>query len=254
MSDPQSVQTGKRNDAFPGEYIGIVESVDDPKKLMRVQVRVIGIFTDKVPVEDLPWAEYRLPIGARVNDGFFTPVDKGDYVWVTFPYNGDSRRPVIIGSVHCAPDGIPGMPHESFVGAKNIVHKRTGEEPIPAAHKYHEDAVFTQHGFTLEVCKDKSMRIVQRDTGTEIDIDPKGNITLHGEKNLFFSTVENVKGLVGKDIKITAQGHTAIISMGKIDLDGGSADLSGIVTKFCICPFTGKPHSDYSLEVQASKG
>ena len=245
---------GSGQGKYTGEYIGIVEDVNDPKKMMRVRVRVFGIFTDKVPVEDLPWAEYRLPIGARVNDGFFTPVDKGDYVWLTFPFDGDTRRPVLIGSVHHTPDGIPSMPHEAFVGPENIVHKRTGEEPPPAAHKYHEDAIFTQHGFTVEICKDKSMRIVQRDTGTEIDIDPKGNITFHGEKNLFFSTVESLKGLVGKDITITAQGHTTIVSMGKMDLDGGSADLSGVVTKLCICPFTGKPHSDYSLEVQASKG
>lgn len=253
MSEQQT-QGGKRNDTFPGEYIGIVEAVDDPKKLMRVRVRVIGIFTDKVPVDDLPWAEYRLPVGARVNDGFFTPVDKGDHVWISFPYNGDTRRPVIIGSVHSAPESVPNFPHESFTGPESIVHKRTGEEPPPADHKYHEDVILTQHGFTVEICKDKSMRIVQRETGTELDIDPKGNLTIHGEKNLFFSTVESVKGIVGKDVKITAQGHTTIISMGKMDFDGGSADLSGVVTQKCLCAFTGKPHSDFSMEVQASKG
>lgn len=66
-------QKGQQQNRFYGDYVGAVESVSEPAKLMRVQVRVLGVFTDNVPIADLPWAEYRLPVGMRVNDGNFTP-------------------------------------------------------------------------------------------------------------------------------------------------------------------------------------
>ena len=60
------------------------------------------------------------------------------------------------------------------------------------------------------------------------------------------------------DIKGTAviivNGKTTLISKDGVDIDGGSADLSGVVTQNCICPFTGNPHSDFSANVKISKG
>lgn len=245
---------GQQQNRFYGEYIAAVESVSDPENMMRVQVRVFGVFTDKVPKADLPWAEYRLPIGARVNDGYFTPVDIGDHVWVRFPFDGDTRRPMIIGSVHRAPGKVPNFPHESFAGSQKLTHKTTGEEPAPAAAEYHKNCVYSQHGVTIEVNEDKSIAITQRATGTAIRVSPEGDITLHSEKNTFFSTIEDLKGVIEGNAKIDVTGKTELKSMEGVDVDGGSGDLSGVVTQLCICPFTGKPHSDFSLEVQASKG
>jgi phage baseplate assembly protein V len=56
------------------------------------------------------------------------------------------------------------------------------------------------------------------------------------------------------EIFIHSTGHTTIKADGKVDIDGGSGDLSGVVTHNCICPFTGRPHSDYSANVKASRG
>jgi len=53
---------------------------------------------------------------------------------------------------------------------------------------------------------------------------------------------------------IRTTGQTTVQADKTIKLDGGSADISGVVTKKCICPFTGKPHSDYSKNVFSSKG
>lgn len=188
MTDSASKPLGGDSNKFSGEYIGKVESVTDPKKLLRVQVRVYSVFTDDVPVADLPWAEYRLPVGSRFNDGFFIPADVGDLVWVKFPYGGDTRRPVIIGSAHYAPSGKPNFPHESWAGPNVFTHKRQGWEPTPASHNYHEDVVFTQHGSTIELRKDKSIAIIQRGTGSEIYLHPDGSIVIHGEKTLSLSS------------------------------------------------------------------
>lgn len=253
---------GKEQGRYYGEYIGIVESTDDPSLLMRVQVRVYGVFTAKVPTKDLPWAEYKLPIGARVNDGYFTPVDVGDIVWVDMPYNGDSRRPRITGSVHHTPGKIPNFPHEAFAGTGKLTHKTTGEEPSPAPAQYHKNAVYTQHGVTIEVNEDKSLSITQRQTGTAIRVSPQGDVTIHGEKSIYLSARENGRVIIEGNAKIDVSGDTDITIRGvcnltafdKINLDGGGGEMAGVITGKSICPITSLPHSDPSTNVFATKG
>jgi len=253
---------GQRQDRFFGDYIAVVESTDDPEKLMRVQVRVFGVFTAKAPKADLPWAEYLLPVGMRVNDGYFTPVDVGDYVWIKFPFDGDTRRPMIIGSVHHAPGKVPNFPHESFAGPEKLVHKTTGEEPAPTAAEYHKNCVYTQHGVTVEINADTSFTLTQRATGTAVRISPQGDVTIHGQKNIYMSALENMKAIVEGNMQIDVSGKTDITTrdvcnikaLSGVNIDGGSGDLSGVVTKDCKCAFTGKPHSEYSSNVTASKG
>ena len=227
MTDSSNKPLGGDSNKFQGEYIGKVESVDDPKKLLRVQVRVYSIFTDDVPVADLPWAEYRLPVGSRFNDGFFVPVDVGDLVWVKFPYGGDTRRPVIIGSAHYAPGGQPNFPHESWAGPNGFAHKRTGEEPAPAGHAYHKDAVFTQHGATVELREDSSIAIIQRGTGTEIYIHPDGTLVVHGEQDIHFSSKNDTKGVVGANLEIHVNGSTSVVSVGQVSVTAPAVNIIG---------------------------
>ncbi len=63
-----------KDKSFQGEYPARVEDVNDPTGQMLVRVRVYGVFADNVAVDDLPWAEYKLPVGSRANNGFFVPV------------------------------------------------------------------------------------------------------------------------------------------------------------------------------------
>jgi len=253
MSD-ESLRQQQRQDRVYGEHVGQVECIDDPDRLMRVQVRDAVIHTAMVQTKDLPWAEYKLPAGVRANDGYFTPVDVGDWVWVDYPYGGDPRRPRITGAVHYAPGSVPNFPHESFAGPEKLVHKTTGEEPGPTAAEYHAAGVFTQHGVTVEINEDHSLTITQRATGTAVRVSAVGDITLHGEKNIFASAMENLRAIIEGGARVNVAGKTELTSMAGVDIDGGSADLSGVVTQDCICPFTGKPHSDYSINVTASKG
>jgi len=204
LTDSSHKPLGGDSNKFNGEYIGKVEALDDPKNLLRVRVRVYSVFTDDVPVTDLPWAEYRLPVGSRFNDGFFIPADVGDLVWVKFPYDGDTRRPVIIGSAHYAPDGKPNFPHESWVGPNVFAHKRHGWEPSPAIHNYHEDVVFTQHGASIELREDTSIAIIQRGTGSEIYIHPDGSIVIHGENTLSMSSTGEMRIHSDTHIQMTA--------------------------------------------------
>lgn len=254
--------TGKAPKEYLKEYQAEVMNTDDPEKLMRVQVRVMGLM-DNISEQDLPWAEYKLPVGFGYNEGGFIPAQRGDWVWVTFPYDGDTRRPRIDGVMHFCPDSKPNMPHEAWNGDEKYSHKRLSPQLTPTPAGYHRDVVFSKHGVLVEIVKDTSeFRVTQKSSGSAVEIDREGNITAHSENNLYASAKNNTEIDVGKDLKarvagettINVEGKTTVVSKGKIDLDGGSGDLSGNVTMICKCPFTGTVHVDYSNEVKSSRG
>jgi hypothetical protein len=52
--------------------MGVVESRNDPSKMGRVKVRVLGFHTEdklKIPTDDLPWSQVMLPVGAHTMSG-----------------------------------------------------------------------------------------------------------------------------------------------------------------------------------------
>lgn len=185
------------------ELESIVVNVQDPDKQMRVQVRVLGIF-DGVPDDKLPWATYKLPIGARVGEGDFTPVQVGDIVWVDFPYythgRKDTRRPRITGSVHHCPSGIPNLPPEAFAGAGRYQHKRSHKEPEPVEQGYHESKTYILHGMMFEVEKDSVYRITHMPTGTAFELDARGNSILHVEGDSHHSTTGDMESHAGGSV------------------------------------------------------
>ena len=187
---------------FDNRYIGKVVNVDDPKKQLRVKVRVYGVFISSIPDSDLPWAETLFPCGSRGNEGFTTSVVVGDYVWVDFPFSGNTRRPRILGSVHYCPDGTPNAPDEMWVGPGALIHTRTGTEPVPVAREYYQNNVYSQDGIVIEIPKggNGALIVTQRATGTAIEITESGHITIHSEKNLYLSAKENCEIVVVGDV------------------------------------------------------
>ncbi len=187
-----------------------VVNVDDPQRLMRVQVRVLGLF-EGVADEDLPWSEYKLPVGVRPNDGFFTPADRGDWVWVDFPHLGDSRRPRITGGMHFCPNDQPNLPHESWVGPDTYTHKRTGSQVSPSPAAYHRDVVLTQHGVLIEIVSGTGeVRVTQKSSGSAIEIDKDGNVTAHSENNLYGSAKANCQLDIDGDLKANVGGDATV--------------------------------------------
>lgn len=216
---------------YSGEYVAEVVSVDDPERLYRARVRIPDLFGD-VPAADLPWATYRLPIGARPNDGPAAPVRQGDLVWVDFPHGGDTRRPRITGSVHHMPGKEPSIPHDAWQGGGALQHKRTEEQPAPDVPGYHEDVVYRQHGVVIQITKNGAFRVTQASSGTAVEISPDGAVVIHGEKDIFMSAEGNclvdIKGdyelRVGGNMKQSAEGEGSMSSSG--DLSVGSAENS----------------------------
>jgi len=90
-------------------YTGCVENRNDPMKLGRCQVRVVGVHThDKtsLPTEDLPWAYPLQPITSAAISGIgYSPlgVVEGSWVVIMFRDPDDLQQPIILGTI----GGIP---------------------------------------------------------------------------------------------------------------------------------------------------
>jgi len=250
-----------RADDQMGEYRAQVVSTQDPKRLLRVQVRVHGWWAG-VPDQDLPWAEYKLA-SARPNAGDFEPAEVGDWVWVDFP-GGDTRYPRITGWCHFAPGGAPNLPHEAWQGPQAYAHQRLDVQPTPAAPPYHGARVSTKHGTTIERAPDGSCRVTQRASGTALEITADGHIVLHGAADVFHSSDGDTRQNVGANLIVKVAGNARMEVGGDMTAEvAGTAkvnaksihhnDGSPVVTTAHICHFTGNPHGDGSSTVTAGK-
>jgi hypothetical protein len=114
---------------------GVVEDRNDPLKLGRCRVRVLGYHTDKlndIPTKSLPWATPMQPITSAAMNGIGTtpmgPVE-GTWVFGFWRDGSNAQEPVIIGTVGGKteadhkkdssrgfndPDGI--YPRDEFIG------------------------------------------------------------------------------------------------------------------------------------------
>jgi len=257
---------------FDNRYIGRVVNTDDPDHQLRVQIRVYGVFTDNVPDEDLPWAEYAFPPGSRENEGFVTSVEVGDYVWVDFPFVGNTRRPRLLGSVHYCPEASPQAPHEMWLGPEALVHKRRAGEPEPADRDYYENNVYSQDGIIVEIPKKQNVNgikigsiiVTQRETGAAIEITPEGDITLHSEKAAFLTADQNIiilseKGSIlitslKSDVLVSALNQINGVAGVSISLTApeiylnGNVHISGELTVGGGIEAVGSMHSEGSIE------
>lgn len=152
-------------------------------------------------------------------------------------------------------------------GGRVGLHLRGGAEFATEAHP--EVAEWTVRAWVGHDPSDPEARLhilvnnVAKDQFVDVVFDQNGNIKAQASKDATLKIGNNI-GIISEsgnlmvDIQsgstiIHTKGKTSIHSEGTIDIDGGSGDLSGVVTRKCICPFTGLPHSDWSGDVAISK-
>ena len=97
------------NNYFMGQdgftwFIGVVEDRNDPKKAGRVRVRCLGYHnadTQKIPIEDLPWASVMMPVTAGANSGVgMSPHFLIEGTWVVGFFRDPAKQePVIMGAL-----------------------------------------------------------------------------------------------------------------------------------------------------------
>ena len=106
-------------------FQGVVEDRNDPSKLGRVRVRILGLHTENktlIPTEELPWAYPIQPIiSAAMNGIGYTPLGPVEGTWVVgFFRDGENcQEPVIMGTL----GGIPQEAPNSRIGFNDPFEK-----------------------------------------------------------------------------------------------------------------------------------
>ena len=109
-------------------WVGVVEDRNDPLKLGRYRVRIMGYHNERKdvqPIDDLPWAHCLLPVTAASNNGVSeTPnLLEGSWVFGFFQDGIHSQIPIIMGTTL----GLPQIPDEEppdFIGMRDTVPEK----------------------------------------------------------------------------------------------------------------------------------
>jgi len=89
-------------------YTGVVENRDDPLRVGRCQVRILGLHTEDknvLPTADLPWAYPMQPVTSAAVSGIgWSPTGPVTGTWVVIMFRDeDLQQPIMLGSI----GGIP---------------------------------------------------------------------------------------------------------------------------------------------------
>lgn len=253
--------------AHPGDkfvwFLGIIDSIDDPKQLGRVKVRVINEHDTSIDSEDLPWA---IVLGSTTSASYLgvgtSPVGLQVGSRVVGFYLDDTKKtkPVIFGSIPFIKDGVDADHSVSAVArGKAPVHKDYLEyEPnsdYRAEYPYN-NTITTKSGHVIEIDDTpKGERIhVFHKTGSYVEFFPNGDIVSKatgkyvdismkdkhiisddGEINLTSRNNLNVASQDGdiaintpKDIGVIAGGGVVISGANGVEINGdGSVTIKG---------------------------
>ncbi|UTZ44587.1 phage baseplate assembly protein V [Vibrio campbellii] len=255
----QQKRTNTSNKMY-GRYRAAVVNTVHPDGLYMVSVRVLDLW-DAIQDKDLPYAEFVLPLGAKPSRGHAVPVEKDDLVWVEFPRNGDTRYPLITGSVYHAPKYKSNLPDD--VNGQPFQHKRSNGEPTPAAYDRKDD-LYERFGLREHKSHKGGWQITHVASGTAIEITNSGQVVIHTEGDQWRSGTGNLKEQFAKDVKLdVGGGQTITISKDsilkakniietadKIVMNNGSGDQK--VLRACdLCIVTGVAHGQGSKTVFA---
>lgn len=122
-------------------YTGVVENRDDPFKLGRCQVRIMGLHTHikaELSTEDLPWAYPMQPITSAAMSGIgHSPVGPVEGTWVIVMFrDNDKQYPIILGTV----GGIPQTPTNVVIpeDISSVIDANTGKATQQASNNNNE--------------------------------------------------------------------------------------------------------------------
>ena len=206
MSDPQ-LQQRLITDTARGSYLAEVVSVEDPDSRSRVQIKLLSF--NQVGNQDAEiWARVAVPFAGNNRGSFFIP-DVGDEVLVTF-INGDTRFPIVIGSLWSGNTEIPDQIGSS-VDRWSIKGKEGTRIAIEEESASSAKVLFTTPGGVSGELTDSGGGTVEfKSGGTTLTIDPQG-VTVNTSMN------------------VTVQATQVSITAAMLTVDAGLSKFSGVV-------------------------
>ena len=206
MASQMLETAAKQSFAAPGVFaasgLATVVSVQDPDGLSRVQVRLFAF--DGVSGQDAPiWARVAVPFAGRNRGAFLLP-SVGDEVIVTF-VNGDTRLPIVIGSLWNGrdkpPEQLPGgeVDRWTIVGKAGTRIAIIEESAAAATIK-----LSTPGGVTAEFTDEGGGRCKINAGGSTVTIEGGGVTLQTGAKVKVEATMVEVKaGMVKVDASMS---------------------------------------------------
>jgi|688.fasta_scaffold03494_23 predicted chitinase len=91
-------------------FFGCVEDRDDPMRIGRVKLRILGYHTDdkeQLPTDDLPWAMPIMPANSASTSGIgWSPTGpvEGTWVWGFFMDGAEGQQPAFVGTINAVPE------------------------------------------------------------------------------------------------------------------------------------------------------
>jgi hypothetical protein len=218
-------------------YTGCVESRDDPLKLGRCQVRIVGLHTEdktRLPTKELPWAFPVSPItSANVSGVGTTPIGPVEGTWVLIMFmDPDEQLPIMMGTL----GGVAQIENATDDPGKIKIQ---GTNPDGSTKPSAGDNVSGTTSTTPEALKDGKV-IDSKDS----IVGPLANLIAKGESGAAaydaFNRGSNAPkgtGSIGGE-KLTLTGMTIKDIMEKQSLPPGSPDKLFAVGKYQCIPVT----------------
>jgi uncharacterized protein involved in type VI secretion and phage assembly len=195
---------------FSQHYLAEVVSVQDPGNLSRVQVRLFH-FTQADGQEAEEWARVAVPFAGADRGAFLLP-DVGDEVLVAF-LHGDSRLPVIVGSLWNGSAGAP----ESLGGSGDRIDRWTFVGKAGTRIAIVEESAATATisfetpgGVSGELTDEGGGKIEFNAAGTTITINSSG-VSIQTPS------------------KVSVQSSQVEVSAGQVTVNAGMSTFSGLV-------------------------
>lgn len=200
------------SNVISGKKRALIVATEHPEGLMKAKVRLLSLW-DGLPEDALPWAEYHLPVG-----GAFAPSIVGDLVWVEFPYDGDSRYPMITGAAQDAPNGVPNVaPEASGQGGAYQPPAIEGAPALPALTPT-KDFVYKRNNILIIHSAGGGVTITNTANNTSIGMNEAGDVFHRATGNYFMN--------VGGDVTIKAKGKINLESESGLDAKAPEFDFA----------------------------
>jgi uncharacterized protein involved in type VI secretion and phage assembly len=233
-----------QTDRIYGVVTGIVQDIQDPKKMGRVKVdfpwlaedadRVITAEGREEKKAHSYWARIAMLMAGSGRGTWFIP-QVGDEVLVAFEH-GELDRPFVIGTLWNKEDPPPEEMDGQGKNDLRVIHSRSGHRIVINDSEDKPSILIVDQTGDNSVLIDSAENSIQIVAAEDISIEAGGNISIKAEGEIDVQAGKDLTAEAGTNLKITAgakadlesTGQMSLKSSAKLAMEGsGGADLKG---------------------------